>query len=109
MELTLLSSPNDDMIRVRSCGPVSTSAAHDPLKHLIGEPGYTRTVLLFLDESRGIDTSGVCWLVNSNKRFTESGGKLVLVAVPPGVHDTLEFLHLIPLLNIVPNEQAAYH
>lgn len=107
MELTLFSAPNDDVVRVRSRGPVSVSDPSDPLPGLIGEQGFARKVLLFLDESQAIDTSGVCWLVNSNKRFSEAGGKLVLVAVPPGVIDTLDFLHLTALLNIVPNENAA--
>jgi hypothetical protein len=107
MELTLLPSDHDDVLRVRSSGPVSLRDEDDPLPSLAGAQCYTQKVFLFLDESQSVDTSGICWLTNTSKRFTEERGKLVLVAVPPVVFDVLDFLHLVPLLNIAANEQAA--
>lgn len=107
MELTLLPSPNDDVVLVRSRGPISLLDANDPLPQTAGTQCYTYKMLLFLNDSQKIDTSGVCWLANSNKRFMEEGGMLVLVAVSPVVLDILDFLNLIPVLNIAPNEQAA--
>lgn len=107
MELTLLPSPNDDVVLVRSRGPISVPDANDPLQQVAGPHCYTYKVLLFLNDSQKIDTSGVCWLANSSKRFTDEGGMLVLIAVSPVVHDMLDFLRLVPLLNIAPNEQAA--
>jgi hypothetical protein len=107
MELTLLPLQNDDVLRVRSEGLVSRRDPSDPLQTLLGPHCYTHKVLLSLDQSQGIDTSGICWLVSSNKRFAQAGGKLVLFAVPPVVFDVLDFLHLTPLLHIAANEQAA--
>ena len=107
MELTLLPLKNDDLLRVRSDGPVSRREGDDPLQTLLGPHCYAHKVLLCLEESQGIDTSGLCWLAETNKRFTQAGGKLVLFAVPAVVLDLLDFLTLTPLLHIAPNEQAA--
>jgi ABC-type transporter Mla MlaB component len=107
MELTLLPLQNDDVLRVRSDGPVSRRDPSDPLQTLLGPNCYTHKVLLSLDRSQAIDTSGICWLVNSNKRFSQSGGKLILFGVPPVVLDVLNFLRLTSLLHIASNEQAA--
>ena len=107
MELTLLPLQNDDVLRVRSDGPVSRREGDDPLQTLLGPRCYAHKVLFSLGESQGIDTSGLCWLVDTNKRFTQAGGKLVLFAVAPVVLDVLDFLNLTPMLHIAPNEQAA--
>ena len=107
MELALLPLKNDDVLRVGSHGPVSRRDSNDPLQTLLGPLCYGHKVLLNLEESQGIDTSCLCWLVNASKRFSEAGGKLVLFAVPPMVLDVLDFLNLTSLLHIAPNEQAA--
>jgi anti-anti-sigma regulatory factor len=107
MKLTLMPVQNDNVLRVRSDGSVSRRGPEDPLQTLLGPHCYTHKVLLNLDQSQGIDTSGVCWLVSCHKHFTQMGGKLVLYDVPPVVLDFLNFLRLTPLLHIAPNEQAA--
>jgi hypothetical protein len=101
MELTLLPLQNDDVLRIGSHGAVSQRNPSDPLLALLGPHCYAHKILLSLDESQGIDTSGICWLINTNKRFTQAGGKLVLFAVPPVVLDVLDFLNLTPLLHTV--------
>jgi ABC-type transporter Mla MlaB component len=107
MELTLLPLQKDDLLRLRSEGPISQRDSLDPVQTLLGPHCYTHKVLLNLDLSPAIDTSGVCWLVHCSKRFLQAGGKLVLYAVPPVVLDVLDFLHVRSLLHIAPNEQAA--
>jgi anti-anti-sigma regulatory factor len=107
MKLTLMPVRNDNVIRVRSEGSVSRRSPEDPLQTLLGPHCYTHKVLLNVDQSQGIDTSGVCWLVSSHKRFAQVGGKLVLYDVPPVVLDFLNFLRLTPMLHIAANEQAA--
>jgi anti-anti-sigma factor len=107
MELTLLPLQNDDVLRVRSHGPVSQREENDSLQALLGPLCYSHKVLLSLDDSQSIDTSGICWLVNTSKRFAEAGGKFVLFAVPPVVFDVLNFLNLTPMLHIASNEQTA--
>jgi anti-anti-sigma regulatory factor len=107
MKLTLLPLQDDNVVRVRSEGSISKRGSEDPLLALLGPHCYTHRVLLSLDSAPSIDTSGICWLASSHKRFTEASGKLVLAAVPPVVLDVLEFLRLTPLLHFAADEQAA--
>ena len=107
MKLTLLPLKSDDLLRVRSESLVSRREPEDPLQTLLGPQCYTHKVLLSLERSQGIDTSGVCWLAGIHKLFVQSGGKLVLYGVPPVVFDVFNFLRLSPLLHIAASEQAA--
>jgi anti-anti-sigma factor len=107
MELTLLPLQNDDVIRIRCDGPVSCRQANDPLHTLLGPHCYRHKVILSLERSQAIDTSGLSWLMRTQKEFAEHGGKVVLYAVPPVVLDVLDFVRLTPLLHIAPGEQAA--
>jgi hypothetical protein len=107
MKLTLLPLQKDNVVRVRSEGAISRRGPDDPLPTLLGPHCYTHRVLLNLDRSPGIDTSGLCWLIDSHKRFAQAGGKMVLFAVPPVVLDVLDFVRLTPLLLIVADERAA--
>jgi anti-anti-sigma factor len=107
MELTLLPLQKDDVVRVRTEGAISCRQQDDPLLTLLGPYCYTHKVLLNLERSPSIDTSGVCWLVHSSKRFAQSGGKLVMYGLTPMVFDVLGFLRLLPLLPIVFHEQDA--
>lgn len=105
MKLTLLPVQKDNVIRVRAEGQVSHRETEDPLLALLGPNCFTHQVLLSLDRASGIDTSGLCWLVGSQKRFTQAGGRLVLIAVPPVVLDVLDFLRLTPMLDMAADEQ----
>jgi hypothetical protein len=111
MQLTLLPLQNDDVIRVRCEGSVSLrdqgGGPTDPLQALLGPHCYSHKVLLNLERTQTIDTSGIAWLVRNNQRFAQTRGSLVLFAIPPTVMDVLEFLRLPPLLRIAANEPAA--
>jgi anti-anti-sigma factor len=111
MKLTLLPLQNDDVIRVRCEGPVSLrelgSGAADPLQTLLGPHCYGHKVLLSLERTQNIDTSGIAWLMRCSHRFGQSRGALVLYQVPPTVTDILDFLRLSALLRIAATEPAA--
>jgi anti-anti-sigma factor len=107
MDLTLLPLQNDNVLRVRTEGAVSCRRQDDPLLALLGPHCYGHKVLLNLERSPSIDTSGVCWLMDSQKRFAQAGGKLVMCCVTPLVLDVLSFLRLTPLLSIAAHEDAA--
>jgi anti-anti-sigma factor len=108
MKLTMLPLQKDNVIRIRSEGQISQRQVEDPLLALLGPNGFTHRVLLDFDRAPGISTSGLCWLVGSQKRFDQAGGKLVLTGVPPVVLDVLDFLRLTPLLHIAADEQEAF-
>lgn len=110
MKLTLLPLENDSVIRVRCEGPITLrhrTTPTDPLEELLGPSCFALRVVLNLERTRGVDTSGVNWLARCNKRFMDAKGRLVLVAVPPGVTQILDFLRLTPLLQMAPTEVAA--
>jgi anti-anti-sigma regulatory factor len=107
MKLTMLPLQKDDVIRIRTEGQIGQREVEDPLLALLGPNGFTHRVLLKLDRASGINTSGLCWLVESQKRFDHAGGKLVLTGVPPVVLDVLDFLRLTPMLHIAADEQEA--
>jgi anti-anti-sigma factor len=107
MELTLLPLKKDNVIRVRAGGQVSHRESSDAFQTLLGPECYGHVVLLSLERSQSIDTSGLAWLIRAQNRFAASGGKLVLHSVAPVVLDLLNFARLTPLLHIAATEQAA--
>jgi anti-anti-sigma regulatory factor len=107
MKLTMLPLQKDDVIRIRSEGQISQREVEDPLLVLLGPNCFTHRVVLNFDRAPGINTSGLCWLIGSQKRFALAGGKFVLTGVPPVVLDVLDFLRLTPMLHIAADEQEA--
>jgi len=110
MKLTLLPLENDEVIRVRCEGTLSLRQAEpqtDPLQILLGPHCYTHKVLLNLERSQAIDTSGVCWLCHSQTRFNQSRGALILYSVPPIVTDILDFIKMRSHLRIAETEPQA--
>lgn len=66
----------------------------EPLAQTLGEDVYSKKVLLGLEGSNFVDSSGVNWLLRCHKRFRQSGGKLVLHSASPLVNQTLRVLKL---------------
>jgi anti-anti-sigma regulatory factor len=110
MKLTLLPLQNDEVVRIRCDGRITlqgVAANGDPLETLLGPHCYTLKVLMSLQHTQGIDTSGVSWLMREIKKFEQSHGRLVLYAVPPVVVQMLDFLRLTPSVPIASSDVAA--
>jgi anti-anti-sigma factor len=110
MKLTLLPLQNDELVRVRWEGPISLRgrpAGHDPLQELLGPQCFGHKVILNLEKAVGIDTSGVSWLMHTQKRFAQAGGRLILCGIPPVVSEVLELLRLTDLIDAAPTEADA--
>ena len=107
MKLTLLPLQADELLRVRCEGPLSRREADDPLHRLLGPQCYSHKVLLSLERCQTADTSGISWLLRSDKQFRKAGGKLVVYGVPPVVSDVLRFVRLESLLKLAASEPAA--
>jgi anti-anti-sigma factor len=73
----------------------------------LGSGAYGRSVLLDMQESEFLDSSGVSWLLVSHKRFREHGGRLVLHTIPPLVGNVLKVLRMNQIFSMAENEQAA--
>jgi hypothetical protein len=109
MKLTLLPLQEDEMIRVRSEGPLTGDRdGGNALEALLGPRCYSHSVLLDLERSPSVTTSGIGWLITCSRQFSKAGGRLVMYNVPPQVLDVLNFACVAPLLLIAPREQAAF-
>jgi anti-anti-sigma factor len=109
MKLALLSTDRG-VIRIQCEGNVgqqNIQPGSDPLEVLLGPVCYDRTVLLNLEKTAYIDSSGISWLVGRHKRFVSGGGKLILHSISPMVTQVLELLRLTTMLNVATDENAA--
>jgi anti-anti-sigma factor len=80
------------------------NAGADPLVKLLGDDVYSGKVLIDMSESDYIDSSGVGWLIASNKRFNQSGGKLLIHSLQPQVRKIFSVLQMQHVLNLREND-----
>jgi anti-anti-sigma factor len=78
-------------------------ANEDPLHDLLGNSGYSGAVLLDLEKTDYIDSSGIGWLLSTHRRFLRDGGQLILHSVPPMVFQVVRLMRLDKVLNIQPD------
>ena len=77
------------------------------IEEMLGPQCYRRKVLLDLQDSPHIDSSGVSWLVHFHKSSQTAGGMLILYSVPPGVMAVFKLLGMQQYFNLVADERAA--
>jgi anti-anti-sigma factor len=109
MQLTISKSDND-VTHVHCDGSISQDGfkpGSDPLDQLLGANGYSRNVLLNLDRTHYIDSSGVSWLMTRNRQFRQAGGRLIIHSIPPMVSQVLTLLNMGKVLEMVADEQTA--
>lgn len=83
------------------------SNANNPLEDLLGAQCYEQKVLLDLEKSGYIDSSGIGWLMACHKRFLQAKGQLVIHSVPPLVEQVIHVLRLHSILTIKPDLASA--
>jgi anti-anti-sigma factor len=109
MELRVLSD-DGDVLRLQLAGRIVQTEERlesDTMADVLGSGGYARNVVLGLEETEFIDSSGLSWLVVRHKRFCEAGGKLVLHSIPPSVSQILMMMRLELVLNLAEDESTA--
>jgi anti-anti-sigma factor len=109
IDLRILESESD-VVRIALVGRLSHDgwpADFDPLADLIGGDVYGKSVLLDLARSNYLDSSGVSWLLESNKRFQQAGGALVLHSATPLTTQFLRMMRMDLVLLLVTDEAAA--
>jgi anti-anti-sigma factor len=97
-------------LRMRLAGRVTQKelpAQEDLFVAQIGHDAYRRRVLLNMEDSEFLDSSGVSWLLVAHKKFREQGGKLVLHSLPPMVSNVLKVLRMNQILTLADSENAA--
>ncbi|MBN1345843.1 MAG: STAS domain-containing protein [Phycisphaerae bacterium] len=111
MNLHLESDRNASVVRVACAGQITASNLNpddmDPLEGILGLDGFSSKVLLDLDKTTFIDSSGISWLISRHNEFNENGGVLVLHSVPPVVQQVFDLLRLGAVLNLASDQEAA--
>ena len=79
----------------------------DPLEEVLPNRDFGQKVLLNLEKSTYIDSSGISWLIVCHKHCVQARGKMVLFNVPPLVMQVLQMLRLTLILNVASDEAAA--
>jgi stage II sporulation protein AA (anti-sigma F factor antagonist) len=105
-----VTSVEADTVFVRVEGEITPGAAgvaHDPLEKLIGPRGYSRTIVLNLQQVDYIDSSGIAWLLSWQRRTRQAGGSLGLCTLSPRVSEVLRISRMEQVLTIWPDEPAA--
>ena len=108
MKLTIQSEQGDSIL-LNLEGRVSQRDVElsDPLVDTLGANVYSRKVVMDMSEVASLDSSGVNWLLISQKKMREGGGQLVLHSLSPISMNVLKVLNLYTLLKLADSESAA--
>jgi anti-anti-sigma factor len=79
----------------------------EPIRTLLGPLIFSRTVLLNLEKTTYISSSGVSWLLICHKHFSQAKGRFILHSVPPVVAQVLDMLRMSMILSIARDETEA--
>jgi anti-anti-sigma factor len=109
MKLTMISR-DEGVVRLACEGHLTAPALDgvaDPLERALGPDDFRRTVLLDLGRSLYLNSSGISWLIESERRFRLAGGRLVLHSLTPPVTAIARLTHLASLLPLADDEPSA--
>ena len=110
MKLTYQPLANDEVLRVVCEGQVSIRdkpRGSEPLLDLLGPHCYRQRVILNLERTDGVDTSGLMWLVKVATKFAPAGGRFVVYNFNPNFRNMLEVLGMIGTVALATSESGA--
>jgi anti-sigma B factor antagonist len=109
MKFTLLSA-EPPHTRIRLEGDITMTDVPDAdklLEEALGSAGYRQRVLMDLEHTSFIDSSGISWMLICHKHFVQAGGQVVYHSAPPLVQHTLNLLRLNLVMHLAADEDAA--
>jgi anti-anti-sigma factor len=109
MDIKLVGSDNG-LIRLEVVGKLSRDGAavgRDVLALLCGNDVYSKKVLLNLQRSLYVDSTGVEWLLSYHKRFDAGGGKMICHSPSPVTSQMMKIMRLDRVLNVAATEGEA--
>ncbi len=109
MELKITPGP-EGITRVAVGGEVHQPdflLADEPLSGSLGPEGYRGLLLVDLSGVTTLDSSGVSWLLQCQRKFRAAGGAFVLHSLSPFVQQLFDVLKMRLVLSIADDEAAA--
>lgn len=86
---------------------VANSSMTDELTQLLGESNFNQKILLSLKDTDHIDSSGIGWLLATDKKIRACGGELVLHSLPLEVQHVFGLMRLNKVLKVAKDRQHA--
>ena len=108
--LTLISIGKDGVVLVAAGGDITTaevSSERNPFESLLGANWFANRVVLDLGKTGYVDSSGIGWLIATNKQFKANGGALAVCSIGMRVRQLLDMLKVSKVVTMVPDEAAA--
>lgn len=91
-------------------GRISQNGEANPeetFRKFLGESNFNNKVLLSLKQTEYIDSSGIGWILSTDKKIRAAGGKLVLHSLPLDVQHVFGLMKLQLVLNIAKDRAQA--
>ncbi len=79
----------------------------EALETVLGPAGYQQLVVADMARTLFVDSSGLAFLIQCHKRFTQAGGRFVMHSITPAVRTLFETMGLQQLFLLAENERAA--
>jgi anti-anti-sigma factor len=86
---------------------VSNSSMSEELSQLLGESNFNQKILLSLQNAEHIDSSGIGWLLATDKKIRAAGGELVLHSLPLEVQHVFGLMRLNKVLTVAKDRKDA--
>ncbi len=105
-----LRSDDGKFCRIQNDGDIRMSDQSSDarvVESLLGHNCFSRKILLDMQHTPYMDSSGVGWLVKFHKNCRDAGGILVLHSIPPSIMSILKLLQMDRYLHLVEDETAA--
>jgi anti-anti-sigma factor len=91
--------------KIRATGDATQT---DELLHALGEGTFAQKILLSLQQTEYIDSSGIGWLLAADKRIRQSGGRLIVHSIPKDVKHVLTLMNLDRVLTLANDRKHAH-
>ncbi len=108
--MTFTSTMHDQVLTVYAGERIAAAELHggdDAISGQLGVSGFAQTVFLDLSRTMYLDSAGINWLLNSNRRFREAGGTLVLHSLTPMALQIIRLMRLDRVFQIADDAAAA--
>ncbi len=105
-----IDNQSDGVCNMSLSGRISQTAADsrlDQFSQLLGEANYGQKILLSLRSTDYIDSSGIGWLLETDKKIRAAGGQLVLHSMPVDVQHVFGLMKLHKVFTIAKDQEDA--